>query len=161
MTTTICSFCRTEFKASASGAKCPMCGRRAAPHAGAGKTFSTVKLFFAAAMFLASGIFSITALDIFGRNQKSELLVVSVASVKAANGGYIVRGNIRNFSDTTYSVPDMVFVLKTESGIVLNRVTELPPSGLLEPMSDMEFIRLVAPRIEGAAKISVEFAREE
>ena len=159
--TTTCSFCKTEYAAIAGrAAKCPLCGRPA-PGARAAKRNPTPRLFVAAAMFLLTGIFTTLALKTFDRNQKSELLRVSISSVRDTSDGYEVRGNIRNFSENTYSIPDLVFVLKTESGIVLNRITELPPGGLIEPMSDVEFVRRISPKAAGATKVSVEFAGEE
>ena len=158
--TTTCSFCKTKYAILGPNARCPLCGRPAAGARSARRN-PTPKLFIAAATFLMAGIFTTLALKTFDRNQKSELLRVSISSVRDTADGYEVRGNIRNFSENTYSIPDLVFVLKTDSGIVLNRITELPPGGLIEPLSDVEFTRRISPKSTGAAKVSVEFAGEE
>ena len=150
-----CSFCKTEFGVRRYGARCPLCGRVA--NVGGKKSSKTTKLFIVVALFLLTGIFATISLQIFNHNQKAALLTVTIANVSRTKAGYVVRGNIRNFSDKTYSVPDMVFILKTENGIELRRVSSLPPAGLIEPLSDMEFIRTIAPMLEGAQRISVQF----
>ncbi|MDR3208391.1 MAG: hypothetical protein LBT45_00920 [Rickettsiales bacterium] len=155
----ICSFCKTTFRVGKSGAgKCPVCGRRT----GAPKKRSspTAKLFVAALLFLLTSIFAVVSMNVFRRNEKSELLQASISKIVIAESGYIVHGNIRNFSENTYSIPDLVFVLKTDSGVVLNQIVQLPPHGLIEPMSDIEFVRVLTPKISGAGKISVRFATE-
>ncbi|MDR1071701.1 MAG: hypothetical protein LBL21_03605 [Rickettsiales bacterium] len=155
----VCSFCKTQFRVGKDGSgKCPVCGRRTgAPRRGKN---STAKLFVASLLFLLASIFAAVSLKVFDGNKKAELLQVSISKIVAADSGYAVHGNIRNFSENTYSVPDLVFVVKTDSGIVLARVVQLPPHGLIEPMSDMEFVRVLSPRIDGAGKISVQFANE-
>jgi DNA-directed RNA polymerase subunit RPC12/RpoP len=153
----VCSFCKTDFRTALSGAgKCPVCGHRTF----AAKKNPTMKFFIVALLFLAASLFAVVALNTFDRNKKSEFLSVSISDVKNAGGGYVVRGNIRNFSDRTYSVPDLMFLLKTESGTILGQVVQLPPSGLIEPMSDIEFVRKIEPVVMGAQKISVQFAEE-
>jgi DNA-directed RNA polymerase subunit RPC12/RpoP len=153
-----CAFCKTEFSAARGDARCPVCGHRAAAAKRGGETR---RLWVAVAALLAASIFATVALGIFGRNQKRELLTVSISNVGYADSGYVVRGNIRNFSDGTYSIPDLVFLIKTDSGAVLSRIIHLPPSGLIEPMSDIEFVKKIGPRIKDAQKISVHFAEEE
>ena len=135
-----------------------MCGRRApAPK----RDNPTWRLWIAVASLLAASIFATVALSVFGRNQKKEFLTVSISNVGYTDSGYVVRGNIRNFSDRTYSVPDLVFVLKTESGVVLNQIVQLPPNGLIEPLLDIEFVKKIGPRPAGARKISVHFAEAD
>jgi hypothetical protein len=156
----VCSFCKTPFRVGKSGAgKCPVCSRRFGP--APKKTSPTPKLFIAALLLLAASVFAAMSLNIFNRNRKAELLTVSISKTIDAANGYVVRGNIRNFSENTYSIPDLVFVIKTDSGIALSRIVQLPPSGLIEPLSDMEFIRVLSPKMPGAGKISVQFATEE
>ena len=149
----ICAFCKTPFAVRGRVAKCPVCGHRAA----VSKKGGSGKFFVAAALFLLVGIFAIASMRVFTTRQKSELLTVSVSDVKHTSAGYVVRGNIRNFSDQTYSVPDLMFVLKNGFGDVLSQVVQLPPSGLIEPKSDMEFIKTISPKVDGAEKISVQF----
>ncbi|MDR2268561.1 MAG: hypothetical protein LBD94_00040 [Rickettsiales bacterium] len=156
---TVCAFCKTEFNTSSNGAgRCPVCGHRTPPVRAKPET---PKLFIAVALFLAASIFAVVTINLFNRNQKKELLTVLITNVGFDDKGYIVKGNIRNYSETTYSIPDLVFMLKSDSGTVLNQVVQLPPSGLIEPMSDMEFIKKISPIVPGAKKISVHFAEEE
>ena len=149
----ICAFCKTTFAARGRTGRCPMCGHRA----GTRRKTRTGKLFAVAVLFLAACVFAVAALRVFAARQRAESLTVSISGVKYTNAGYIVRGNIRNFSDRTHSVPDLVFVLKTETGAVALRAVHLPPSGLIEPMSDMEFEKTIGPRHPNAQKISVQF----
>jgi hypothetical protein len=140
--------------------KCPICGhriqvkRKHAPSA-------TRKLWVAVMLFLVTCLFTIGAIKIFNKKQKSELLTVTISDVSYTDNGYIVRGNIRNFSDETYSIPDLVFLFKTDTGAILNKITQLPPNGLIDPMSDVEFIKKLEPKVVGAGKISVEFDNHE
>lgn len=149
----VCDFCKTNFRIRGKTGKCPVCGRRFAVPAKAGSG----KFFFAAAMFLLVSVFAVVALRLFDSQQKAESLVVSISNVKFGDSGYVVRGNIRNFSDKTYSVPDLVFVFKSETGDILSQVVQLPPGGIIEPMSDMEFIKKISSKVEGASTVSVRF----
>ena len=151
-----CPFCKSEIK-NPTGGRCPICGHRInIPK----KQGQTPKLWLAVALFFVTVMFSIISFRIFNQNQKSSFLTVSISDVKFSDTGYLVRGNIRNFSDRTYSIPDLVFVVKTDSGTILNRVKKLPPNGLIDPASDIEFIQTVTPKIVGAAKISVQFSED-
>jgi len=151
---TVCAFCKTEFVVRGQTGACPVCGRRVRVP----KKSGTGKLFAAVAVFLCASVFAVASFRMFSMRQKSELLSVSVSDVKYTDAGYTVRGNIRNFSDNTYSVPDLRFVFKSDGGEILRIVVELPPSGLIEPKSDMEFIKTISPKIPGAQRISVGFA---
>ena len=152
---TICVFCKTEFNVSQSGkGKCPICGHRTLATR---RVSSTQKLWMAVSLFFAASLFAVISMKVFNKNQKEENLIVSIYDVKYTDTGYIVRGNIRNFSDTTYSVPDMIFTLKSDSGVILNQIVKLPPSGLIDPKSDLEFASTLEPKVIGAGKISVEF----
>jgi len=108
-------------------------------------------------VFLAATVLLILAMPMLKQQQKSQLLVVSVAEIRHTDTGYVIRGNIKNFSENTYSVPDLMFVFKTESGAILNQIVQLPPSGLIEPRSDMQFLRRVEPKVPNAKRISVRF----
>ena len=151
----VCAFCKTNFKVARSGAgRCPICGHRTPVMAAQSRTSGFL---IAILMLLAVGIFSIFAIKLFNQNQKSQLLTVSISEVRHTDTGYIISGNIRNFSENTYSVPDMMFIFKTESGVVLNRIVQLPPSTSINPKSDMKFLRRLEPRVHGAQRISVRF----
>jgi len=151
----VCAFCKTNFKVARSGAgKCPICGHRASVLAAQS---GTPKFFITVALFLAVSIFSVVAIKLFNQNQRAQMLTVSISEIRHTDTGYIIRGNIRNFSENTYSVPDMMFIFKTESGVVLNRIVQLPPSTSINPKSDMKFLRRLEPRVHGAQRISVRF----
>ncbi|MDR1027443.1 MAG: hypothetical protein LBL46_03450 [Rickettsiales bacterium] len=158
----ICAFCKTPFRIAKSGAgKCPVCGHRTGavrPAAGLGPS---AKLWLAVALMLAAALFAIVAFSVFGKNQKKELLTISVVSVANAESGYSIKSVIRNFSDSTYSVPDIVFVIKSKSGEILGQVAQLPPDGLIDPMSELSFTRIVEPAVPGGATISARFVEEE
>jgi DNA-directed RNA polymerase subunit RPC12/RpoP len=150
---TTCAFCKTNFMLAKSGAgRCPACGRRTCA-----KPRETAKFWIATALFLGTCIFAITALTKAGR--KTEQLTISLSSVAEKDGEYVVRGHIRNFSENAYPVPDLVFVMKGLSGTRLNETTRLPPNGLIEPRSDIEFERRL-DIVPGAQRISVSFAEE-
>ena len=153
----VCAFCRTVFRVRGRIGKCPVCGRavRVRKKSGAGKL--ALVLF----LFLAAFVFAAVSFRVFDAKQKGELLSVTISDVQYTNAGYIVRGNIRNFSDRTYSVPDLRFVFKDDAGNVLQTVVELPPSGLIEPKSDVGFVKKIASKVLGAKRISVQFAGEQ
>lgn len=119
----------------------------------------TKKLFISVALFLVASIFAVIAINVFNKNRVSEILSVSITSVQIANDGYVISGNIRNFSDTNISVPDLIFTMKTDNGTVLNQVSVLPPNGIAMPKSETEFVKKITPKTFGANKISVEFAK--
>ncbi|MDR1826615.1 MAG: hypothetical protein LBQ49_02895 [Rickettsiales bacterium] len=153
----VCAFCKTVFRVRGQIGKCPVCGRavRVRKKSGAGKLAIVILL------FLSAFIFAAVAFRVFDAKQKAELLSVTISDVQYTAAGYIVRGNIRNFSDRTYSVPDLRFVFKDDLGNVLQTVVELPPSGLIEPKSDVGFVKKIGAKILDAKRISVQFAGEQ
>ena len=149
----VCAFCKTAYVARGKIGKCPVCGHSVRVPG----NVNAKKPYVAAGLLLCAVVFAVAALRVFDVRQKSELLSVSVSDVRHTSAGYVVSGNIRNFSAQTYSVPDLKFVFKDSEGNVLQTVIELPPSGLIEPKSDVAFIKKIEPRIPGAHKISVQF----
>jgi len=85
-------------------------------------------------------------------------LFVHISTVSATDSSYIVHGVIKNTSDVTRSVPDLVFNIRNSQGLLLARETTLPPSGISMPGAETKFKRIVGPKITGATSLSVAFA---
>ena len=153
----VCSFCNTGFNAARaiSECRCPICGRK--------NIIKKKSLFSPLILFLGflAAISVFSAAYIYYNDERLAPdggLFVSISAVRALDNGYVIEGVVKNTSDVTRSVPDLVFNIRNSQGILLVRETTLPPTGLAMPGAEIKFKRIVGPKIIGANSLSVTFA---
>jgi len=151
-----CEFCAAVFRPSrANGGGCPACGRKPLEQrAELRKKDATIRLFFATALFLCTCVLIAVGWNI----EAKQRLEVVVSGSRAENGGYLIRGSIRNFSNEALPVPSLVFVLMDASGEPLERIETPAPFAKIGPKTDREWEKKIAPKAPGAEKISARFA---
>ncbi len=163
----VCDFCKTEYALDnfpTSPVRCAICGNtwvvQRAPRKNAWI------LFLASICALLSALifsFVLISRHQIAQHQASHPLIASVSSVDsvvdaAGVSHFVVRGNVTNYTDDIYGMPDLIILSLDEQGRTISQQKFMPSATLLDARQTVEFTHTLSAPTTGVKQIKAVLA---